>query len=93
MKKENNKKIREDLKDYIVETGDYQKTIEAGSLEAATESAFILWPPKNPSTLTRVKAKRPLKLKRGDGLWHYIDTRIMLKKAGYKVINNPPIKL
>ena len=79
-------KIREDLKDFIVETGDYKKTVEAGSLEAAVKSAFILWPPKNPSIITRVKAKRPLK--RGDGLWYYIDTKVMLKRVGYKLINN-----
>ena len=87
MKKETKqtKKIREDLRDFIVETGDYRKTVEAGSLEAAVVSTFILWPPKNPSMLTRVKAKRPLKLKRGDSLWHYIDTIAMLKKAGYSV--------
>ena len=85
--KKDNKKLREDLRDFIVETGDYQKTVKAGSLEAAVVSAFILWPPKNPSILSRVKAKRPLKLKRGEGLWHYIDTMVMLKKAGYEVIN------
>ena len=83
MKKEN--KIREDLKDFIVETGNYKKTVEAGSLEAAVKSAFILWSPKNASVLTRVKARRPLKQKRGDGLWHYIATAEMLKEAGYKV--------
>ena len=86
MKKEKiNKKIREDLKDFIVETGDYRKTIEAGSLEAAVESAFVLWPPKNPAILTRVKEKRLLRQKKGKSLWCYIDTRVMLKKAGYKV--------
>ena len=86
MKTKINKKLREDLRDFIVETGHYKKTIEAGSLEAAVKSAFILWPPKNPALLTRVRAKRPLKQKRGDGLWHYIDTRVMLKKAGYKTL-------
>jgi len=85
MIKEINKKLREDLRDFIVETAEYKKVVEAGSLEAAVVSAFILWPPKNPSFLTRVKAKRPLKLKRGEGMWHYIDTIAMLKKAGYSV--------
>ena len=88
MKKE---EIREDLKDFIVETGDYKKTVEANSLEAAVKSAFTLWPPKNPAILTRVKAKRPLNQKRGDGLWHYMHTNVMLKKVVYKV-SDPPKK-
>lgn len=78
-------KIREDLRDYVVETGKYKKTVEAGSLEGAVISAFILWPPKELSFLTRVREKRPLKQKRGDERWHYINTIEMLKKAGYSV--------
>lgn len=89
---ERRNKIRPDLRTYIVETGSYEKTIEAGSLEAAVESAFILWPPKEPGVLTRVKAKHPPRKKRKEGLWHYIDTIIMLKKAGYKVYP-PQIKV
>lgn len=85
------KKIRQDWRTYIVETGSYKKIIKAGSLEAAVESVFILYPPKNPSFLTRVREKHSLKDKWGylqnkeEIQWHYIDTKAMLKKAGYKI--------
>ena len=79
------RKKNKDFKEYIVETGSYRKTVEAESLETAIISAFTLFSPKEPSLLTRVKERRPMKKKRKDGQWHYIDTKVMLKKTGYKI--------
>jgi len=73
------------FKDYIVETGDYRKIIKkARTLEGAIKSAFILSPPKNPAILTRA---RLVKSNRKDKeAWNYIDTKIMLRKAGHEII-------
>ncbi|MEK9208199.1 MAG: hypothetical protein AAB922_06955 [Patescibacteria group bacterium] len=74
-----------EFKTYIVETGEYKKTIKgARTLEGAVLSAFISYPPKNPGILTRVRLKVPNR-KIKEGVWNYIYTIEMLKKAGYKV--------
>ena len=69
------------MANYIVETGTYRKTIkEAGSLEGAIKSAFILYPPKNPGILTRVRLQKA-NLKSKEGVWNYVDTKIMLTRC------------
>jgi hypothetical protein len=73
------------MKIYIIETGDYKKEVQANSLDEASLKAFKKYPPKNHSILTRCKEKFPIKQKRGDGTWHYIDTLVLLKKAGYLI--------
>ncbi|MEK6884525.1 MAG: hypothetical protein AABY22_33140 [Nanoarchaeota archaeon] len=74
-------------KKYIVETGKgYSKKIKgASSLEGAVQSAFILYPPRNPGVLTRVKEDIQLNTRKKESMWQYIDSKVMLKKAGYKV--------
>ena len=76
--------MKKEHKAYIVETANYRKSVSAGSLEAAIKSAFILWPPKSPSLLTRAKLKYGFR-KDKESQWHYISTTKMLKDAGYKV--------
>jgi len=83
----NNKEYR-----YIIETGDYKIKESATTMMDATVLAFILKPPKNPSMLTRIKRERGnhltgIKEKTKEYVWHYIDTRVLLKKAGFKVEN------
>lgn len=80
------KKCREkkEFKNYIVETGNYRKKIKgARTLTGAILSAFILYPPKNIAVLTRARLQIPNR-KDPEGVWNYIDTKVMLKKAGYK---------
>ena len=65
------------MKRYQVQTGDYKTEEVAPSLEGAVIAAFCRSAPKEPSLLTRARA-------RGEP-WQYIATDVMLKKAGYKV--------
>jgi len=78
-------KMTKEFKDYIVETGDYRKIIKkARTLEGAVKSAFILYPPKHPAILTRVRLVKSNR-KDKEGVWNYVDTTTMLRKAGYEI--------
>jgi len=68
---------------YVIETGDYRKEENAETIMGAVISAFILKAPKNPAILTRIKRKGGNPKKGKEFIWHYIDTREILKKAGY----------
>ena len=70
---------------YIIETGDYKKKENATTMMGAAISAFILKPPKNPGVLTRIKRDGGNCLTGEEYVWHYIDTMVLLKKAGFEV--------
>lgn len=71
----------------IVETGNnyHKKILGVKTLQVGVLRAFTLFPPKNPGILTRVREDIPINWEKNEGVWNYIDTEIMLKKAGYKV--------
>ena len=79
-------KKEKEFHNYIVETANYHKKIKgARTLMGGAVSAFIMNPPKNPSILTRVKEDITLSRTNKQSQWHYIDTKEVLKKAGYLV--------
>lgn len=81
MKKEKNYR-------YIIETGDYKKKENATTMMGAAVSAFIIKPPKNPGILTRIKRDGGSIKKGKEYIWHYVDTKVLLEKAGYNLLTN-----
>lgn len=68
---------------YRIETGDYSGNILYGARthETAAVKSFKMSPPKNPGALTRIRKTT----KDARGRWKYVDTSVLLKKAGYEV--------
>jgi hypothetical protein len=67
---------------YQVETGGLRAQQVAKTHEDAVVAVFKRRPPKQPSLLTRVKRLTPGV---GRGVWYYIASDVMLRRAGYKV--------
>ena len=66
-----------------------EKEYEGKNMESAAVSAFKVSAPKNPGMLTRMKLKTPDVIypygRSKESQWNYIDTTVLLKRAGYKV--------
>jgi len=67
---------------YQVQTGSYRAQQVAESLERAVVAAFKRRAPAEPALLTRAKR---LSQGIGRGVWYYIATDVMLRRAGYPV--------
>lgn len=76
------------MRTYEIETGKYKREMSGKSLTDAAIKAFKKYPPKNPSILTRMRLAyiQVGEKNKGDAVWHYMDTRVLLKKAGNKFI-------
>jgi len=64
--------------EWIVETGDYRKKVSAYSAKLAAITAFKRKPPQSAGELTRVESLH-------HGIYFYLDSRDLLKHAGYEV--------
>ena len=70
---------------YLVETGDFRKQVNAENIEHAIISAFAVNPPRNPGVLVRIRLKKPNRKER-EGVWNYLDIERALEVAGYNVL-------
>jgi hypothetical protein len=71
------------MKQYQIETGNYEKIAKGKSMIESAINIFKKFPPKSASLLTRMRTFKHQNTKEDN--WYYIDTKTLLRKAGYKI--------